>query len=90
MPLLNLVFVVGLLVILPKIGQGLPEIPLRIVLILPLLGAVLTLVLLGATVSAWIQGRGTLFARAHSSALAAAGTAFVFVLHIWKLLGWRL
>ena len=44
-PLLGVAFAIGLLAILPKRGQGLPEAPLRIVLILSLLAVLFTLTL---------------------------------------------
>jgi hypothetical protein len=50
----------------------------------------LTLVLVGVTISTWVQGHWTVLARLHYTALAAAGVLFAFVLNIWNLLGWRL
>jgi hypothetical protein len=66
------------------------ETPLRIVLLLGVLAAALTLVLVGVTIAAWVQGHWPVLARLHYTALAAAGILFTLVLNIWNVLGWRL
>jgi hypothetical protein len=90
MPALNLAFVVGLLTLLPTVGQGALETPLRIVLLLGMIAAVLTFILVGVAIAAWVQGHWPVLARLHYTALAAAGILFTLVLNIWNLLGWRL
>ena len=90
-PLLNLAFLASLFLLLPAALTGaLPETTLRLVLLLPMIAAALTVILIGFTLTRWLQTDGTLLLRVQYTVLAAAGLIFVVVLYVWNLLGWRI
>lgn len=62
---------------------------LRLVLLLPVLAALLTLALLWFTVTAWRKGLWGRWGRVHFTAVTVSALAFVWVLNYWNLLGWR-
>lgn len=90
MPVLNLGGLVALVLMVPTIGQGLTASQLRIVLGLPIMGAVLTIALVGTMVNAWAKGHWTLLVRTHYTVVAVAGLLYVAVLNIWNLIGWHI
>lgn len=91
MPLLNLIFLAGFAILLLAALKGaFPETELRLVLLLPVIAAALTVVLTGVTITDWVQGSGLLFTRIQYSVLAMGGILFALVLYVWNLLGWRM
>ncbi len=91
MPLLNLAFMLIFVLMLGSLLRGgFPETALRLLLLLPMLAAVLSLVLAGSALFRWLQGEGTLLMRLQQSLLAGAGILFALTLHIWNVLGWRI
>ncbi|HJU64830.1 MAG TPA: serine hydrolase domain-containing protein, partial [Gemmatimonadaceae bacterium] len=90
--LLNIAFLIGLAVILgdPVAFLLRGEIgALKVLLILPMLAALLTLGLLWFAVVVWRRRLWGRWARLHYTAVAVASLIFVIVLGYWNLLGWR-
>jgi len=90
MPLLNLAFIAGFVLLLPTMFLSFPGTTVRLVLLLPVVAAALTLVLAGVTLTDWLHGAGTRFIRLQYTVLVLAGTLFAVVLHTWNLLGWQI
>ena len=91
--LLNIAFLIGLAVLLgdPVAFLLRGEIgPLKVLLFLPLLAAVLTLGLLWFAVVVWRRKLWGRWGRLHYTAVAVASLIFVLVLGYWNLLGWRI
>jgi hypothetical protein len=63
---------------------------LQFALVLPVIGAVLTLLALAAAVWQWLSGTGTKWERLRYAAVVVVAIAFVWSLNTWNLLGWRL
>ncbi len=88
---LFLVFLASLAVVLSdpmELAFGVPPL-LRAVLVIGLVGSALTLAGVFFAVRTWVRGDGSLAGRLHYSAVVVAGTAFVWFLDYWNLLGFR-
>jgi hypothetical protein len=86
---LNLVF---LLVILLSFGEGLVygvPLPIRVILVIPIVTSILSVVFLALTVLAWMRGYGSLVSRLYYSLIALASVLFVLFAGYWNMLGWR-
>jgi CubicO group peptidase (beta-lactamase class C family) len=97
--LLNVAFLVGLGLLLTPVFAGVdppwvfsfaPPPELLVLLALPLIGVVLTLSLAWQVFRSWKEKRGGWFVRVHNTLVLMAGFAFLFFLHTWNLLGYRL
>jgi CubicO group peptidase (beta-lactamase class C family) len=96
---LALVFIVGLGILFMPLVTSLdppwafsfpPSSALLALLALPLGIVPLTAALLVRTLLAWKAGVGSLLLRIHNTTLVLASLAFLFFLHTWNLLGYRL
>ncbi len=92
---LNLFFLVGLGLAAKDIitdywdlAYGLP-VRLRMLLILPILTAFLTLLMLGFTLSGWIDGSGTPLVMIYYTLMSLANAGLTWMFHHWNLLGFR-
>jgi len=86
---LNLVF---MLVILLSFGEGLlygVPLPIRVVLVIPIVTSILSLAFLALAVIAWMRGYGSLVSRLYYSLIALASVVFVLFAGYWNMLGWR-
>jgi CubicO group peptidase (beta-lactamase class C family) len=94
---LNLLFIIGLAVVLLPVATGgdiwqfslEPSIALRTLLALPLLTICLALVLLVKTILDWRQASIRMGTRLLNGMVLAGMGIFIFFLHTWNLLGWR-
>jgi CubicO group peptidase (beta-lactamase class C family) len=66
-----------------------PSLALRLVLLLTPAIALLTGLLMVASVRQWLRHEQSPTRRIHNTVMLAAGLGFVFFLHTWNLLGWR-
>ncbi|UCF36911.1 MAG: serine hydrolase [Acidobacteriota bacterium] len=89
--LLFTVFLVGLVVSLRNPLEIVYDIPssLAFLLVLPVIGAVLTLVLTVVAIVAWKGQYWSILARLHYSLVAVAAIVLVWQLNYWNLLGWK-
>jgi CubicO group peptidase (beta-lactamase class C family) len=87
---LNLLFVGGLvaLVLFGDLAYGMPRTGAAL-LGLPLVAAVLTAVLVVASIRMWREGAGTALRRCYVSLVALAAVGFLVVLDFWSLFGFR-
>ena len=86
---LNLVF---LLAILLSFGEGLVygvPLPIRVILVLPIVTSILSLAFLACTVIAWVRGYWSLVGRLYYSLVALASVLFLLFAGYWYMLGWR-
>jgi hypothetical protein len=86
---LNLVF---LLVILLSFGEGLVygvPLPIRVILVIPIVTSILSVVFLALAVIAWMRGTWSLVSRLTYSLIALASVLFVLFAGYWNMLGWR-
>ena len=92
-------FLIGLGLLLGPVFTGIdppwvfsfaPPTELLVLLALPLVGVALTLGLAWQVLKSWMENRGGLFARIHNTLILLASLAFIFFLHTWNLLGYRL
>jgi hypothetical protein len=67
-----------------------PPTALLVLLALPLIGVAITLVLALQVFKSWKDIRGGWFVRIHNTLILLASLAFLFFLHTWNLLGYRL
>jgi len=67
-----------------------PPTALLVLLALPLVGIVVTLFLTWQVIRLWIEKRTGWFARVHITLILVASLSFLFFLHTWNLLGYRL
>jgi CubicO group peptidase (beta-lactamase class C family) len=67
-----------------------PTTALLVLLALPLLGVAVTLLLAWQVVRSWREKRAVQFVRIHNTLILVASLAFLFFLHTWNLLGYRL
>jgi hypothetical protein len=91
--LLNLIFLAGVgLVIVQAQQVGVTLIPpsFRLLLLLPLLTAVLAVAAGLLAILSWRRRVGPVAARVHVSLVAVAGLFFIWFVHYWNLLGFRL
>ena len=61
----------------------------KVLLWLPIAGAVLTLGMLGYTAFLWLQGRGIISRRMYFSILTLACLCFTWQLYYWNLIGFN-
>jgi CubicO group peptidase (beta-lactamase class C family) len=89
--LVDLSFLVGLILVFRDPGVVLAGVPpgLSVVLILPLIGGVLTVMLLVVTFFAWRGGYWYWTARLHFSLVTVAALLFLWQASYWNLLGWQ-
>jgi CubicO group peptidase (beta-lactamase class C family) len=86
---LNLVF---LLVLLLSFGEGLVygvPLPIRVILVIPIVTSILSLAFLALAVMAWMRGTWSLVSRLYYSLIALASVLFVLFAGYWNMLGWR-
>lgn len=74
----------------PWVFSFAPPTELLVLLALPLVGVVMTIFLAWWVVRSWKGKRGGWFVRVHNTLALAASIAFLFFLHTWNLLGYRL
>ena len=89
--LVFLIFLLGLTVILgnaQNIAYGVPM-SLKILLVLPILGGVLTVAAIVYTISIWKKRGVGMAARLHYSLVTVVFIAFLWYLHYWNLLGFQ-
>jgi len=67
-----------------------PSPALLVLLALPLVGVLATLLLAWQVFRAWKEKRSGWFVRIHNTLILVASIAFLFFLHTWNLLGYRL
>jgi len=89
--ILNVLFVIGTLLWGDSATAPLFGVPLnyRLVLVLPVLAAVLTVGALVYTVLAWKEGYWGIAGRMYYTLVTLAAVVFVWFLNFWNLLGWR-
>ncbi|MEJ2078904.1 MAG: hypothetical protein P8Z74_12960, partial [Acidobacteriota bacterium] len=89
--LVDLSFLVGLILVFRDPGVVLAGVPpgLSVVLVLPLIGGVLTVMLLVVTFFAWRGGYWYWTARLHFSLVTVAALLFLWQASYWNLLGWQ-
>jgi hypothetical protein len=63
---------------------------LKIAFVLPVIGCLLTLFALGASVMQWRSGAGTRGARLRYAGTVFVALLFIWSLNQWNLLGWRM
>lgn len=86
MALVNLVFLPAFVTAVGALlGGQAAGAALHLVLLLPAVGALLTLALAGLTALSWVRGEGALSTRVQWAALAAAGAAYALALAVWNL-----
>ncbi|NIV40233.1 MAG: hypothetical protein GWN58_65780 [Anaerolineae bacterium] len=56
---------------------------------IPIVSGILSLVLLGLALVAWVRGHGSLAGRLAYSLIALATVLFVLFASYWNMLGWR-
>jgi len=97
--LLYIGFLVGLGLLLAPVFAGAdppwvfsfaPPTELLVLLALPLVGVALTLSLAWQVFRSWKEKRGSWFLRVYNTLILLASFAFLFFLHTWNLLGYRL
>jgi len=67
-----------------------PSTALLVLLALPVVGVVVTLLLAWQIVRSWKEKRSSWFVRIHNTLILVASSTFLFFLHTWNLLGYRL
>jgi len=67
-----------------------PPVVLLALLALPLVGIVIALLLARQVVRSWKEKRSGWFVRIHNALILVASLSFLFFLHTWNLLGYRL
>jgi CubicO group peptidase (beta-lactamase class C family) len=67
-----------------------PPTALLVLLALPLIGVAVTLLLAWQVVRSWKEKRSNWFVRIHNTLILTASVSFLFFLHTWNLLGYRL
>jgi len=67
-----------------------PPTALLVLLALPLVGIVVTLFLTWQVIRLWVAKRAGWFVRVHITLILVASLSFLFFLHTWNLLGYRL
>ena len=86
MALVNLAFVPAFVLALAALLQGQPAgLALRLALLLPAAGALLTLAMAAVAAVVWVRRVGALGTRLQFTALAAAGAAYALALSVWNL-----
>jgi hypothetical protein len=86
---LNLVFMLGILL---SFGEGLVygvPLPIRVMLVIPIVTSILSIVFLALTAIAWMRGYWSLVSRLYYSLMAVASVVFVLFAAYWNMLGWR-
>jgi CubicO group peptidase (beta-lactamase class C family) len=91
MVLLQVVFIVGLALLLSDIEKLMFGVPLgmKILLGLPLVSILFLIGTFLYMASAWLKGYWSGCARVHYTLVFLAGLAFLLVLNYWNLLGWK-
>ncbi len=89
--LVDLAFLVGLVIVLHDPTVLLAGVPpgLSLILVLPLVGGVLTVMLLVVAFFAWRGGYWHWAARLHFSLVTMAALTFLWQLSYWNMLGWQ-
>jgi hypothetical protein len=85
---LNLVFSMILLFGIGDLTLGVSPI-IQFALIIPIVTALLTLLMLGSAIAAWIRGYWSIWGRTYYLVLTLAAVVFIFWANYWNLLGWR-
>jgi len=67
-----------------------PSTALLVLLALPLVGSAVTLFLAVQVIRSWREKRSGWFVRIHTTLILVASLTFLFFLHTWNLLGYRL
>ena len=90
--LANVAFVMTLAAMVSNIEEVLlgKGTELKVALVLPVIGALLTIVALGVAVQQWRKGVGTKATRIRYDIVVALALLFVWSLNQWNLLGWRM
>jgi CubicO group peptidase (beta-lactamase class C family) len=94
---LNLLFVVGLVIVMLPVATGgdkwqfslEPSLALRAILAVPLLTTLISLALLVKTIIVWRRGSSSPVTRLLNTLLLFGMVGFLFFLHTWNLLGWK-
>jgi CubicO group peptidase (beta-lactamase class C family) len=91
MVLLQVVFFVGLALVLSDIEKLMFGVPLalKVLLVLPVLSALFLIGTFLYMIMAWIRGYWSGCGRFHYSLIFLAGLAFLLFLNYWNLLGWK-
>jgi hypothetical protein len=87
--LLNVVF---LLVMLLSFGEGFVygvPVPVRVLLLIPIVTGVLGFVFVALGVIAWLRGYWSVIGRLYYSSIALASVVFILFAGYWNMLGWR-
>ncbi len=85
---MNFIFLLILLLSMGDLSLGVPLI-VRVVLIIPIITALLTLVLLWMTIQAWKDSYWSFMGRIYYSFLTLTAVLFILWVNYWNLLGWR-
>ena len=90
--MLNLLFIIALVIILTNIPSLVPalETVFKLVLTLPLIGAMLTVATLIITVFVWRYRHWSNWGRLHYTLVSISGLSFLLLLNFWNLLGFRI
>jgi CubicO group peptidase (beta-lactamase class C family) len=86
---LNLVFMLGILL---SFGEGMVygvPLPIRVILVIPIVTSMLSPVFLALAVIVWMRGTWSLVGRLYYSLIALASVLFVLFAGYWNMLGWR-
>ena len=67
---------------------GVP-LPIRVILVIPIVTSILSLAFLALAVIAWMRGYWSLVSRLYYSLIALASVLFVLFADYWNMLGWR-
>ena len=91
--ILNIIYIMGLLAIIMTLGQGafaqgVPPVVIALYT-LPLVGLLLTLVLVALIVLAWKNRSGAVMGRVYTSLIVVAALAFSWFLSAFDLLGYQ-
>jgi hypothetical protein len=97
--LLNMGFLIGLGLLLTPVFAGsdppwtfsfAPPFALLVLLALPLIGIVMLVMLAVQVFKSWKERRMGWFVRVHNTLILIAGFVYLYFLHTWNLLGYRL
>jgi hypothetical protein len=85
---LNLIFSMTLLFGFGDPTLGISPI-IRVALIIPIVTALLTLLMLGGAIAAWVEGYWSIWGRIYYLVLTMSAVVFILWANYWNLIGWK-
>ena len=85
---LNFIFSMTLLFGIGDLTLGVSPI-IRIALIIPIVTALLTLLMLGSAIAAWVKGYWSIWDRTYYLVLTLSAVVFILWANYWNLIGWK-